>query len=188
MTRSNAELFAGADKPDYSDRGEAGIATPMSWRTVSLAEHGTERNSNDPGLKWGSDVALVPVHQLLGYRALDRRGIHNRGDSTENISAIANDLKAKGVEGMKSPLYLLYNHEQKWAYLGEGHHRLEAAVQAGISHVPVHILRASSGEISEQKSRGLGAPLHLDNRVVEIGGYMPSYMHPGNFQEFEGAR
>jgi hypothetical protein len=157
-----------------------------SWRDVSLGERRGE--NNDPGAKWGSDVALVPVHQLMGYREYDRKGAEDTGRSASTIENIAGDLRSKGVEGMREPAYLLYNHEHKWGYLGEGHHRLEAAAQAGVPHIPVRVLKASAGQVAEHKRKGLGGPMHLDNRVVETNGYMPSNLHPGNFKEFEGHR
>jgi hypothetical protein len=124
----------------------------------------------------------------MGYREYDRKGVHDTGNSRTTINNIAADLRGKGAEGFHEPAYLLYNHEQKWGYLGEGHHRLEAAVQAGVSHVPVRVLKASSDHIADHKKKGLGGPMNLDNRVVETGGYMPSNLHPGNFKEFEGHR
>lgn len=186
MSRES-EFLSSTGRPDYSDRGAVGTSDGITWRSVSLAER-REGIKGEPGSKWGPDVALVPTHKLLGYREYNRLGAQNMGDSDSRIDSIASDLRSKGAEGMREPVYLIYSHEQKWGFLGEGHHRVEAALRAGVSHVPVRVLKGSSEEVASRKKFYQGAALHLDNRVVETGGYMPSYMHPGNFQEFEGHR
>jgi hypothetical protein len=188
MGRKNSEFSTGSNKPNYADLGGVGTADRSSWRQVSLAEPGSNRDASDSGKKWGRGVSLVPTHTLSNYREYDRTGPDKNSASAGIISGITNDLKEKGVEGMNEPLSLMYNHEHKWGYLGEGNHRLSAAIAAGVTHVPVQVLKSSSQGMHDYKKRGVGAPLHLDNRVVETGGYMPSNMHPANFQEFEGSR
>jgi hypothetical protein len=190
--RNNGDFAGGTDRPVYSGPGLAGYGTGLNWETHALASSLNARNNDEvrkePGQKWGFDVALVPVHQLKRYREFDRLGRDARSDSDENISAITADLKRGGVEAMRQPLHLEYNHEKNWAYLGEGHHRLEAAIRAGISHIPLRVLRQSFDDMESRKKAGQGAPLNLDRRLVEKDGYYPSNLHPGNFQEFEGAR
>jgi hypothetical protein len=158
------------------------------WNKYSLA-HGYGRTDDDPGNHWGRpDVALVPIHSLLKYREVDREGQHAFDHSPRNIDAITQDLKEGGVKAMREPLYLLYDHDSHWAYLGEGHHRLIAAQRAGLTHVPLRVLRGH-GDARANMLEGKGAPMHLDNRLVEkSSGYIPGMLHPGNFQEFEGAR
>jgi hypothetical protein len=192
MGRNNGDFVGGTDRPVYSGRGLAGFSTGLNWETHALASSLEARNNDtvrkEPGRKWGKDVALVPVHQLKRYREFDRLGRDARSTSEEDIAAITADLRRGGVDAIREPVSLEYNHEKNWAFLGEGHHRLEAAIRAGISHIPLRIQRQARYNMESHKKAGKGAPLNLDRRIVEQDGYYPANMHPGNFQEFEGAR
>jgi hypothetical protein len=130
------------------------------------------------------------VSSLLKYQEVDRQGKDSHGDhSTRSIDSITNDLKTGGVQAIREPLYLLYNHAQHWGWIGEGHHRLIAAQQAGLTHVPVRVMRGYDTETTVRKQKGRGAPMHLDNRLVEkSSGYIPGMLHPGNFMEFANHR
>jgi hypothetical protein len=181
----------GRQFPQYEgSEGLAGYKPGQDgWDKYSLA-HGYGRTDEDPGNHWGRpDVALVPISSLLKYREVDREGKDSHGEvSTRSIDSITQDLKTGGVKAMREPLYLLYSHKSRWGYLGEGHHRLIAAQRAGLTHVPLKVLRGE-GDATSNMHEGKGAPLHLDNRLVEEqSGYYPGMLHPGNFKEFEGAR
>jgi hypothetical protein len=138
---------------------------------------------------------MVPTQSLLKYREYDRTGIHGDTDSEARIQKLTEELKNGGT--IREPLHLSYDHDSNWGYLGEGHHRLEAAMRAGVTHVPLTISGRGPSKLDRikmslregNKSPMPGASLHLDNRLVEArGGYHPSALHPGNFQEFEGSR
>jgi hypothetical protein len=172
----------------------SGLAKSQSdWRKVSLAERAYDDRaigaSKEPGGRWGFDVALVPVAQLKQYREFDRsiRPKFSKEDTEETINSIADDLRKGGVNALRSPISMTYDHKNKWGYIGEGNHRISAAIRAGITHLPVSI-GGNHSDLSELKRKGIGSTLHLDNRMVEEGGYFPSNQHPGNFKEFEGAR
>ena len=181
MGRNNADFGGGAVY-----QGE-GIAEPGGWRNTSLGERTPEQSKGELGAKWDRHTALVPVSKLKAFMEYDRAGKEGNGDYSQGIiNSIAEDLKKGGSSAMREPLQLDYDHEAKWGHLGEGNHRLAAAIQAGVTHVPVTIFRSHS--VASNKAKGIGAPLHLDNRVVERGGYYPSPVHPGNFKEFEGAK
>jgi hypothetical protein len=189
MEINDSRQFDGG--PDY--HSSTGKAVGRSWSKVALSERSPEEAKDEPGRKWGKYTALVPVHQLARFREYNRTGQHAQKNgslmsdvsSKDRISSIAKDLKEGGVNAMREPLSLDYSHEHKWGHLSEGHHRLEAAIQAGVTHVPVQVYQAKHLDRTHA-----GAPLHMDNRMQEPGshGYFPSNLHPGNFQEFEGAR
>jgi hypothetical protein len=123
----------------------------------------------------------------MPFREYDRQGVDAHSDSEDTINEIASDLSRRGVEGIEEPLHLTYDHKNNWAYLGEGHHRLAAAIKAGVTHLPLVI--HADANLSDRKARLSGAPLHMDTRLHEEAyNYHPSAVHPGNFQEFEGAR
>lgn len=175
---SNQPIYSGAAAADFMDGG---------WRKHSLGDNDSLRSEKEPGMQWGRYTALVPVSQLLRYREFDRTVTPKFSDTSSIIDSIANDLREKGPQGMRENVHLTYDHVNKWAYLSEGNHRLAAAIKAGLSHIPVTI--HARGELDREKARGIGAPLHMDNRLHEKQtGYFPSQVHPGNFKEFEGAR
>lgn len=173
--------------PQYE--GSEGKAEKVGgWTTHALSERPEEQRKGEPGSQYGRGVAMVPVQQVAKYREYNRSGQHSHGDySQKTISGIADDLRKGGPTAMREPIWIDYDHEKKWGYISEGNHRVDAAIQAGVSHVPVRIGRSSS--VESRRKKGIGAPLHMDNRLVEErSGYFPSEIHPGNFQEFEGHR
>jgi hypothetical protein len=185
----------GRQFPVYSGPGLADNHGPNSWRNYALSE--SPRDPNEPAVKAGHNhyTAMVPTQSLLKYREYDRTGIHGDTDSEARIQKITEELKNGGT--IREPLHLAYDHDTNWGYLGEGHHRLEAALRAGVTHVPLTISGRGPSKLDRikmslrdgNKSPMPGASLHLDNRLVEArGGYYPSALHPGNFQEFEGSR
>lgn len=175
--------------PQYE--GSEGVADGRAhWSKYSLAErkHSPELEQ-EPGHRWGRDTALVPIQSLLKYKELDREVEHAHSHSPSTIDSLTSDLKQGGVTALREPIYILYNHQQHWGWIGEGHHRLIAAQRAGLTHIPVRVMLGYKGETEDRRLEGRGAPMHLDNRLVEKRtGYIPATLHPGNFKEFEGAR
>ena len=174
-----------ASVPTYTGPG---LATHENggWSTHAIADNGSLKG-NEPGYKWGRYAALVPVAHLMRYKEYDRAGAQGYSNSKENINNIANDLSTHGIGGLREPVHLNYDHDRKWGVLVEGNHRLAAALQAGVSHIPV-IVHARA-DLFKDKHNGVGAPLHMDTRLHEEAyDYHPSIVHPGNFQEFESAR
>jgi hypothetical protein len=173
--------------PVYTGNGLA--KDSRDWTKASLAERRSVEASKEPGGRWGHDVALVPVAQLSKYTEFDRtvRPKFSKEDSEATINSIAGDLRKGGVDALQGPVIMTYSHKSRWGYIHEGNHRVAAAIRAGLTHLPVRVA-GTRYDLEENKSSGVGAPMHLDNRVVEEGGYFPAYLHPGNFKEFEGAR
>ena len=173
--------------PIYTGSGLA--KDSRDWSKVSLAERRTVEASKEPGGRWGVDVALVPVAQLAKYTEFDRtvQPSWSKEYSDETIDSIADDLRKGGVTALRDTPIMTYSHKSRWGYVHEGNHRVAAAIRAGITHIPVRVTRTTS-DLEHYRREGIGAPMHLDNRVVEESGYIPAYLHPGNFQEFEGAR
>lgn len=175
--------------PQYE--GTQGSAANLSEALqYALTERNTPEAAQEPGAHWSKFAALIPVSQLVKYREFDRNTTpkYSHEDSQKTIESLTNELKAGGVHALRSPLNMTYDHKNHWAYLGEGNHRLVAAIRAGITHLPVHISKEGYGMFDDRKAQRVGAPLHLDNRLVEKGGYMPARLHPGNFMEFANHR
>lgn len=134
-----------------------------------------------------SVVGMVPTHVVAKYREHDgywgsRDGRYGQDEADyhhEVISGIANDIKAG--KGITNPLTLEYDHTRNWASLGEGNHRLAAAEAAGVSHVPVRVVRSNLGH---EQGNSTGAPAHLLNpdQWSRPGyAYVPTDMHPSHF-------
>jgi len=112
--------------------------------------------TNNPNVEW------VPID------AIDRLKEYDRADTTqpkvlyEYARETIDELKQSiPTEGFKEPLIVEYAAGDRHAYLGEGNHRLAAAKELGLSHVPVRVMR--NGE-----QRGELAGTH---NAVEVPGY-----------------
>ena len=139
-----------------------------------------------PGDESRSITAMVPISTVKRYTEFNRLGEHSHGDySKEVVSNIANELKQGGV--IKEPLMIEHSTKHQWGYLGEGHHRLLAAEQAGHTHVPVFVYSGRSGwGPGERRKKGIGAPLTLDRSKLDRfpgDDYQPEELHPGHFKE-----
>lgn len=183
MTRN--EEFQSGSGPVYT--GNTGVAGIGGWGTHSIAHNGSLTGS-EPGMKWDRYTAMVPVSTLSKYMDFDRAGSDSHGStSIDTINSIAEELRKGGADAIREPLIISYDHNLKWGYLGEGNHRLAAAIQAGVTHLPVTVHTRAYGERKKRERRG--ARLHMDNRLhEEQTDYWPANVHPGNFLEFEGAR
>ena len=136
----------------------------------------------------GSATGMVPVSSLIKFKELDRKGAHGYSDSQERIDSIAADIKSG--KGIKNPIMIAYDHNAKWGYIGEGHHRLEAAIQAGASHIPVTVYRQHGG-MSSRRKEGRGSHLAMitdfgDDKSAgwSDGKYVPTNIHPYHFKQF----
>lgn len=54
------------------------------------------------------------------------------------------ERKLLSGEGFHYPIMLEYHHDTGSAYVGEGNHRMNAAYNLGVSHVPAYFYRSSS--------------------------------------------
>ena len=170
----------GQQFPQY--HGTEGVGD--RWSTHALSER--KDTSEEPGSRWDRYTALVPINKIAKFAEYDRTR-QGLGHSAQTIHDISNDLKEGGPNAIREPLWMKYDHQNKWGVLVEGNHRLAAAMKAGVTHLPVAL--TAGADLGHHKARYIGSSLHLDNRLVEKNsGYMPSDVHPGNFQEFEGLR
>ena len=134
-----------------------------------------------------SITKMIPISVMKKYTEFNRQGAESQPDSKERINKIANELRNGGV--IREPLVLEHNTEHQWGYLGEGHHRLLAAEQAGHTHVPVTVWSTGyGGGIATRKKKGIGAPLTLTKSWSKFPGdtYQPKELHPGHFRELQG--
>lgn len=91
-------------------------------------------------------------------------------------------------EGFKDPVMVIFDPDNKRAYVGEGNHRLRAAGEEGHSHVPVRVVRGriSDSTVDYVQSRqrgGLVGRADTANSPWRTGyqqkdTYWPPQMHP----------
>lgn len=116
-----------------------------------------------------SVVGFVPTNLLLGYEG-------NQTHNPDTVRHIRDDIKSG--KGITNPLMMVYDHKNKWAYLGEGNHRLEGATEAGARTVPVRFVRGSA---DYEKSRGIGGSMEAHTDFGHGEDYVPSDIHPYHF-------
>lgn len=123
-----------------------------------------------------SVVGFIDPHRLIPYREHD--GTWNGTHSHSVRDTLARDLAAE--TGFTSPLMLLYDPREHWAFLGEGNHRLAAALDQHLPLVPVRVVRCSG--VDTKRAAHIGAPArHLDLWGTQVDpGYCPSDLHPAH--------
>ena len=126
---------------------------------------------------------LIP---LMEHRRL-------RGDaqphSHQRVAEIRGDIRSG--KGINNPIMVAYDHANKWGVVGEGHHRLEAAMAEGVSHVPVTVFRQPG--LGERKENFLGSHLAMTTNFTDKGSYdermgkeyVPTNIHPAHFKQFQ---
>jgi len=135
-----------------------------------------------------SVVGFVPTHSLLPYR--EHNGMQgDPGHDRKVIDGIRSDLRAG--KGFSEPVQLFHDDRAHWGSLGEGNHRLQAAVEEGISHVPLRVhSRVRDVRSDAERRRGPGgtggAPLKMATNF-DRGDYpyTPPDVHPLHFEQFK---
>lgn len=133
-----------------------------------------------------STTKMVPISVVERYKEFDRTGREAHPDSEADINKLADELRNGGV--IHEPLYLSHSTKHQWAFLAEGHHRLEAARRAGFTHVPLTVhSREVSDTVGDRKEAGKGAPLTLTTNFGNFPGdtYQPPNIHPDHFKELK---
>lgn len=146
-----------------------------------------------PGDDSRSVVGMVPTHVLERYREHDGRQNEEGepGRDRHIIDGIRSDIRAG--KGIREPLMLEHDPDNHWGSLGEGNHRLAAAREEGVSHLPVRVV-SRTRDLPEKAVRRAsrsqggtgGAPLHL---ATDFGNgdypYVPPEIHPHHFAELK---
>ena len=103
--------------------------------------------------------------------------------------------KLRSGEGFDNPIMVIYDNETGLAFIGEGNHRLQAAIKEGLSGVPVRVVRGRVDATKKLDSSGIGLgadtvgrkPMQVKNGKTlpyttrGIYGdieYMPTDVHP----------
>jgi hypothetical protein len=87
---------------------------------------------------------------------------------------------------LEEPLIVIYDNETGFAYLGEGNHRLQAALAENVPYLPVRIVRGSAKEMENRIAKNRPVLQVKNNKTLPFttGGpkgpveYMPTDVHP----------
>lgn len=138
-----------------------------------------------PGDPEMSTTKMVPIAVARRYMEYDRTGREAHTNSEQVINDLANHLRNGGV--IEEPVYISHSLKHNWGHIGEGHHRIEAAERAGLTHIPLTVFsREDDSSVSDNKRMFRGAPLHMDTDWHKASGmidYLPPNIHPDHFRE-----
>ena len=114
------------------------------------------------GPQFNQFTEMVPINALLPLRS---------NELDYDVSDLSKDIKERGVQ---QPVVVIYGKNDRRAMLGEGHHRLEASRQAGLTHVPTTAFR-------HQNIDGQGVPV----RGYQGQGHVPADLKPSDVMDWE---
>jgi hypothetical protein len=104
-------------------------------------EEKTRENLKKSGRSHAQFVQFVDVDVLKHFAEFDRMRIYGgHRHFTDYMGALIEAIKTNGFTDMP---FLEYNPNNNFVRLGEGNHRLLAAVTMGLKKIPVHVLRSA---------------------------------------------
>jgi hypothetical protein len=112
---------------------------------------------------------------VIGYVSTDAlRKMH--GNETDRPGVERHRESLRNGEGFTDPAMVIFDPKTHHAYLGEGNHRVQAAHEEGVSHVPVRVVR---GRVDHPSAR------HMEHAETPYRGnlgedYWPSDIHPSH--------
>lgn len=192
---NNTHDWAGTGQNAISDYvhpdGRPKTAAYSDFLKPEHREHQDTRPGFNPGddlsgMGYGHGVGWVHIDHLKPYREYDRAGTHpgseESGESTSYTRSVVDSIhhELASGRGFTDPLMLKYHHETHQASLGEGNHRLDAAIKAGMTHVPVRVVRAYKGEAESGEMKPAQFPKQTPKGYEDhLGNYrQPEMQHP----------
>jgi len=119
-----------------------------------------------------SMVGYVPTHILAGMH----------GNETNREGIDRHKQRLLSGEGFENPVMVEFDPKRKVATLGEGNHRVEAARELGISHVPARVVRSRIDDDGSHANHSGGIAQPVEATSPWKGGmgeeYWPPHMHP----------
>lgn len=112
---------------------------------------------------------LIPYVDLVPTRWLaDLRGNALRNDVTDLMA----DIKENGV---RSPVHIIVGQKDRYARIGEGNHRIEAALRLKLKSLPAMVFVYQNAQ-----NRGIGQYSHWvdSDLLIPVEGYVPAEMKP----------
>jgi hypothetical protein len=122
-----------------------------------------------------SVVGYVPTHVLAGMH----------GNATDHEGIERHKQALLSGEGFTDPVMVQFDHRNKRIKVGEGNHRVDAAMELGVSHVPTRVVRSTidDGDMEYARRQG-GTPVDIDPGPSPFANqhedYWPSDIHPSH--------
>lgn len=149
---------------------------------VGASEHVDPRNLhpnlNDYPIEVGNTGR---IESGVGYVRTDLlAGMH--GNETDRQGIDRHKARLASGEGFEDPVMVEFDPHRRMAMVGEGNHRVEAAREMGITHVPTRVVRSrfSDDEMDYARRHGQAASLDVSSQWRNGRGeeYWPPSMHP----------
>lgn len=137
---------------------------------MSAADHLSNQFGAHENVEYVPTSALDPMR--VSDRAHERPGMIYTGP--DRIKELQGSIKESGI---KEPLIVQYSQHHRSAQLAEGHHRLEAAKNLGITHVPVRVERVIGKHTGEPYSPVKG-PQYVSGVEPDFSGYVRADLKP----------
>ena len=136
-----------------------------------------------------SATGMVRTERLIPLMEHRRLKQDAQPHSHQRVAEIRSDIRSG--KGINNPIMVAYDHANKWGVVGEGHHRLEAAMAEAVSHVPVTVFRQPG--LGERKEKSIGGHLAMTTNFTDKGSYdermgkeyVPTNIHPAHFKQFQ---
>lgn len=155
---------------DLGDRFHMGDVDPRTLHPNMEAVHGSNMGGIDAGS--GTAVGYVSTAFLKNMQ----------GNPVHGPQVRKYERKLLSGEGFHSPILLEYHHPTGSAYVGEGNHRMNAAYNLGVSHVPAYFYRTKS-PISSYEGRKVMRGIRKSEEGWPFKGgmgeeWVPTQIHP----------
>jgi len=163
-TRSEAKTVRNL----HVDLNKNASINDITSNIIALTKANKKSDANHVKVEW---VPLEDVHRIREFDRLDP--IYDTGNSRSTVDNIKSSLLKNGFI---NPLKVSYNMNDRYAYLGEGNHRIIAAKELGLTHVPVTVYRY--GESNNHGYKGRGWAKQFPGVEPDQFGYVPGNMTP----------
>lgn len=137
-------------------------------------------NMNDYPIEIGNTGR---IESGVGYvRTALLAGMH--GNETDRAGIERHKARLASGEGFADPVMVEFDPRRRVAVLGEGNHRVEAAREMGISHVPARVVRSRIDEDGSHAMHSGGSPQPVQASSPWRSGYQgrdeywPPEIHP----------
>ena len=133
----------------------------------------------------GGTGGLPGTRSVVGF--VDTKYISKMPGNTTNAERVSfYREKLRSGKGFDEPVMVVYDNESGLAYVGEGNHRIQAAILEKLPYIPVRVVRGTKSEMTSFTKEGRSPKQIKNNKTLPFttGGpkgpveYMPTDVHP----------
>lgn len=144
----------------------ASAPNELTQSIINLSKNNPEFSSD-----FGKEkIQWIPIGISHSIREFDRDGEDAYDESRNKIDSLKESLPRIGFT---DPMIATYSQKDRHVYLSEGNHRLIAAQELGLTHVPVRIVRNRDFEVKDR-----GNAKQVPGIEPNIHDYIPGDMNP----------